>query len=266
VQISLNDRLVFGSQAEWVVRPWPDEGVRRFLDDLLLRLTVHQFLLQPSHHHERGDNRFGPRFVAEANRIGASMGLDAVVRRHRRPHDRRPVARGWPHCVRPAGYYAGAVTAVVLAVACRGGTYQAEAVVPGVGLAELFTYFCASGRTTRAQQLAAGHLEWLAACADSEWPKRKAMEAGLQDVDGSPLGEVPLCPHWLEWNGGTVLRLAEEIEKFRSYAQLPLLAVALQEAGCQDGRILRNLRAPLKHGRGCWVLRGLLGLAGDENP
>jgi hypothetical protein len=262
VQISLNDRLAFGSKPEWVVQPWPAEGIGRFLDDLLMRLTVRQFLLEVRQEEEPGYRGFGPLFVAEANRIGARLGLAEVVCRRRSPCDTRPVANGWPHCVRPAEYYRGALTDAALALACGGGTCQAEALVPGVGLAEMVGYFCTRGRTAQVQELAVEYLAWTRAWGECDWPMRKAVEAGLQDVDGSPLGEVPFCPQWLEWNGGTVRRLAQEIEKFRSYAQLPLLAVALEEAGCQDGRILRHLRAPLKHGAGCWVLRGLLGLAG----
>jgi hypothetical protein len=264
VQISFNARLVFGTNKEWVVQPWPAEGARRFLEDLLLRLTVRQLILEAHDEDESGYQGFGPLFVAQANRIGATLGLAEVVCRRRGPGDTRPVASGWPHCVRPAGYYAGAVTEAALALACGGGTNQAEVLMPGVGLAELFAYLCTSGKTAQAQGLAAEYLAWTRAWSQSEWPKRKAVEAGLQDVDGSPLGAVPFCPQWLEWNGGTVLRLAEEIDKFRNYAQLPLLALALEEAGCQDGRILRHLRARMAHGRGCWVLRGLL--ARDAEP
>jgi hypothetical protein len=114
--------------------------------------------------------------------------------------------------------------------------------------------------------VAAEYLAWTRGWGQSDWPVRKPTEAGLQDVDGAPLGEVALRKEWLEWNGGTVRRIIQGIAKFRSYAEMPLLALALQEAGCQDGRILRHLRAPLTHGRCCWVLRGLLALAGDENP
>jgi len=40
----------------------------------------------------------------------------------------------------------------------------------------------------------------------------------------------------------------------------PVLADALEDAGCDDGRILRHLRSATKgHGPRCWVLKGLLG-------
>jgi hypothetical protein len=41
---------------------------------------------------------------------------------------------------------------------------------------------------------------------------------------------------------------------------LPILADALEEAGCQDNRILRHLREPMTHDSRCWVLPLLLAL------
>jgi hypothetical protein len=51
-----------------------------------------------------------------------------------------------------------------------------------------------------------------------------------------------------------------DIHDFRAYLELPILADALEEAGCDDGRILRHLRARTKgHDARCWVVNGLLG-------
>ena len=60
-------------------------------------------------------------------------------------------------------------------------------------------------------------------------------------------------------NGGTVRNLAHAVNAFRAYAELPILADALEEAGCDDSRILRHLRARTKgHDSRCWVLKRLL--------
>src|SRR5947209_3911226 len=46
LQITLNEVLVFGSNRGWTVHPWPAEGTRRCIEDLLLRLTVRQYVLE----------------------------------------------------------------------------------------------------------------------------------------------------------------------------------------------------------------------------
>lgn len=48
------------------------------------------------------------------------------------------------------------------------------------------------------------------------------------------------------------------MSEFRDYALLPVLADALQEAGCDDGYVLRYLNSRTKgHDTRCWVLKGL---------
>src|SRR5437868_4912803 len=45
----------------------------------------------------------------------------------------------------------------------------------------------------------------------------------------------------------------------RRHGELPVLADALEEAGCTDANILRHCRADAGHMHGCWVLDALLG-------
>ena len=47
----------------------------------------------------------------------------------------------------------------------------------------------------------------------------------------------------LAWNNGTVLKLATNIHENRDYYNLPILADALEEAGCFDETILNHLRS-----------------------
>jgi hypothetical protein len=66
-------------------------------------------------------------------------------------------------------------------------------------------------------------------------------------------------PAWLAWNGGTVGRLAADIDDSHDFGRLPLLADALEDAGCNDAELLGHLRLPGPHVRGCRALGLLLG-------
>ena len=81
----------------------------------------------------------------------------------------------------------------------------------------------------------------------------------LRDVFG-PLAfrPTPITPAVLVWGGGTVLKLAQTIYEEHAFDRLPVLADALEEAGCTDQQILRHCREPGEHVRGCWVIDLLL--------
>jgi hypothetical protein len=76
----------------------------------------------------------------------------------------------------------------------------------------------------------------------------------------------PLSAAVLNWNDGTVRRIAEAIYADRKMpegtldnARLAVLADALEESGCQDVQILGHLRWGGDHVRGCWALDLVLG-------
>jgi hypothetical protein len=81
----------------------------------------------------------------------------------------------------------------------------------------------------------------------------------LRDIFGNPFRRVALDPAWLHWNGGTVRQMAETIYDDRAFDQLPILADALEEAGCTDRAVLDHCRGAGDHVRGCWMLDLLLG-------
>ena len=56
-----------------------------------------------------------------------------------------------------------------------------------------------------------------------------------------------------------MLNLAQAIYEERRFGDLPVLADALEEAGCTDADILSHCRGPGPHVRGCWVVDLLLG-------
>lgn len=81
----------------------------------------------------------------------------------------------------------------------------------------------------------------------------------LRDIFGNPFRPVTLDPSWLAWNDGTIPRLAQAIYSDRRFADLPILADALEEAACTNGDILAHCRSGGEHVRGCWVVDLLLG-------
>jgi hypothetical protein len=86
-----------------------------------------------------------------------------------------------------------------------------------------------------------------------------AQSAVVRDVFGNPFRAVDLPPFTLSWHDAAVVRLAREIYDGRRFADLPVLADALEEAGCTDAGILGHLRGPRVHVLGCWALDLVLG-------
>jgi hypothetical protein len=81
----------------------------------------------------------------------------------------------------------------------------------------------------------------------------------LRDIFGNPFRPAAIDPGWRTWNGGTAVQLARTVHEERFFQNLPILADALEEAGCTDTNILDHCRSPGPHARGCWVVDLLLG-------
>ena len=56
------------------------------------------------------------------------------------------------------------------------------------------------------------------------------------------------------WRTETVRLLADGIHADRALDRLPVLADALEEAGCDNTDLLNHLRGPGPHVHGCWAL------------
>lgn len=82
----------------------------------------------------------------------------------------------------------------------------------------------------------------------------------LRDVVGNPFRKAKLPRTVLTWNGKTVPRLARSLFDERRFADVSVLADALEEAGCADEGILSHCRGGGPHVRGCWVIDLILGL------
>jgi len=86
--------------------------------------------------------------------------------------------------------------------------------------------------------------------------------AFLRDLFGNPFRPAhSVIPAWRRWNRGAVVRVAEDIAAKQAFEHLPILADALEEAGCTDAAILGHCRGPGPHVRGCWVVDLLRGQA-----
>jgi hypothetical protein len=81
----------------------------------------------------------------------------------------------------------------------------------------------------------------------------------IRDLFPSPFRLVRADPAWLSWNRGTVSQMAAAIYHTGAFTDLPVLADALEEAGCADDALLAHCRGPGDHARGCWALDLLLG-------
>jgi hypothetical protein len=81
------------------------------------------------------------------------------------------------------------------------------------------------------------------------WPELWALTGHPPRID----------PTWLQWQAGLVPRMAAELERQRRWSDLPVLADALEEAGCAERLILGHCRAGKRHARTCWVVNFLLG-------
>lgn len=77
----------------------------------------------------------------------------------------------------------------------------------------------------------------------------------IREVFGNPFLEVWFDPCW---RTSAVRDLALSIERSGDYSRMPMLADALEEAGCTDSNVVGHLRTGRGHVRGCWVLDGLL--------
>lgn len=71
----------------------------------------------------------------------------------------------------------------------------------------------------------------------------------------------PFRPVFIDsaWQTGTIISLAQGIYDDRAYDRLPILADALEEAGCTNAEILAHCRSEGPHFRGCWVVDVVLG-------
>jgi len=78
----------------------------------------------------------------------------------------------------------------------------------------------------------------------------------LRDIFGNPFRPIFADPAWLT---PTAVAIATAIYADRAFDRMPILADALEEAGCTNSDVLLHCRGDGPHVRGCWVVDLLLG-------
>jgi hypothetical protein len=86
---------------------------------------------------------------------------------------------------------------------------------------------------------------------------RHPCESWFHDIFGNPFRPVTFSA---EWRTSTVVALARQMYDSRDFSAMPILADALQDAGCDHDEILKHCRDESAiHVRGCWVVDCILG-------
>ncbi len=91
----------------------------------------------------------------------------------------------------------------------------------------------------------------------------------IRDIYVNPFAglDVDECERerWLSWNGECILKMAYSMYQSDDFRNMPILADALEEAGCEHEEILGHCRQHIsvfpkrqQHVKGCWVVDMLL--------
>jgi hypothetical protein len=100
---------------------------------------------------------------------------------------------------------------------------------------------------------------WSAGAAeriDRAAQERAAQAALIRCLVGNPFRPAAVEPAWLT---SSVVAITTGIEADQAFDRLPILADALQDAGCDHDDFLSHCRDERVHARGCWVVAALLG-------
>ncbi|MBN9119864.1 MAG: hypothetical protein J0I06_12005 [Planctomycetes bacterium] len=79
----------------------------------------------------------------------------------------------------------------------------------------------------------------------------------MRDIFGNPFRPVTFSA---AWRTDTAVSLARQMYDTREFSAMPILADALQDAGCDSDDVLSHCRSDSPHVRGCWVVDLVLGM------
>jgi hypothetical protein len=130
-----------------------------------------------------------------------------------------------------------------------------SAVLHAASLKESLTQLVAAECAIRAIALSAGEAveptRYDEAHNAAQLAEEQAHCALLRDIFGNPFRPVTFAP---DWRADTAVALARQMYETRAFGAMPILADALQDAGCNNTDILDHCRSPGLHNRGCWVV------------
>lgn len=241
-RITIDERIVTGRR-KFVKKAWPAPGNRLFFRDILLQQTVLQYLAEVKGFDDEENGKYGEACADVCSRLGECMGLPRVYTRRRVAKDAgKPLANLWPINVRPAGYYLGDVVPP-----CQN---KAKKLPEPRGFAGAMSLLC--------YLFDAGQFDKLATII-----RREAAQVREHGCTAKPASEKDEAswfnPAWLDWNNGCIRLLLHAICNKRLIDLVPLLADALELAGCRNELFLMHCRMPVRHNQSCWVLKQLRG-------
>lgn len=98
-----------------------------------------------------------------------------------------------------------------------------------------------------------------AATFETAYAATKAEQAKLlRIIVGNPFRKIRYDPHWNLANNKAVLNIAQSVCDEKSSSKMPILADALEDAGCTDPTILDHCRNVHVFVRGDWLLELIL--------
>lgn len=203
--------------------------------------------------------------VTEGSRAGVEYAEDVA-------DDSRGI---WPdhlHCRAPedavyevpeglSAYWAARVAERVWQVACHGGEDSNSQTVGEVSDSILVARRVEkTGKPVTSKSDAFRDLR-LTASYGYVWPTPLQRELAahcdiVREIFGNPFRSPSFFP---EWRTDTAVTLARQMYDSREFSAIPILADALQDAGCDSADILEHCRGAGPHVRGCWVVDLVLG-------
>lgn len=87
--------------------------------------------------------------------------------------------------------------------------------------------------------------------ASRQHDERTAQGALLRDIFRNPFRPVRVRP---TWRTETAVLIARRMYESRDFAAMPILADAMQDAGCDFDDLVAHCRQPGEHVRGCWAV------------
>jgi hypothetical protein len=91
---------------------------------------------------------------------------------------------------------------------------------------------------------------------EGEVAEKRAQCQLLREIFGDAFRSAVFAP---DWRTDTAVSLARQMYESRDFSAMPILADALEEAGCTSADLLNHCRGGGSHVRGCWALDLVLG-------